>query len=103
MEGQCAYSFIIILKTPNKENWKKVENALRGNLIEFRSGNSGGGNQTLQPYYVQYLKENNQTIDQADFPVINHIHFNSCYVGLYPTLEKSKIDNLLRILNSLDV
>lgn len=103
MKGQCAYSFNLILKTPNNENWAKVENALRSNLIEFRRGLSGGGSQLKQPYFKEYLKEKGLTLDESQFPVMEHVHFNSCYLGLYPTLEKSKIDNLLRILNSLDI
>ena len=98
LEGQCAYSFIIILKESNTDKWAKVEEALSGNLIEFRRGLSGGGSQLKQPYLNGVLKSKDE-----DFPNMLHIHSNSCYVGLYPGLKKSKIDNLLRILNSLDV
>lgn len=103
IEGQCAYSFIVILKEFNKAKWKKVEEALDSNLIQYRRGLSGGGSQLRQPYLQQYLNENNITIDNSDFPVMEHIHYCSCYVGLYPGLEQEKIDKLLQILNSLDV
>ncbi len=98
IEGQCAYSFIVILKNKSIEARDKLEAKLKSHLIEFRRGLSGGGSQLQQPYLkgiIDYKPE--------DFPVMEHVHNSSCYIGLYPTLPKSKIDNLLRILNSLDV
>lgn len=97
IDGQCAYSFIVILNNKSIEARDKLESKLRGNLIEFRRGLSGGGSQLQQPYLkgiIDYKKE--------DFPAMEHVHTSSCYIGLYPALEKKKIDNLLRILNSID-
>ena len=103
IEGQCNYAFIIILKKPSFESRDALEKALREAKIEHRRGSSGGGNQTLQVYCKQYFKDNNIIINQDDFPNLNHIHHFSCYVGNYASLEQEKIDNLLKILNSLDV
>lgn len=98
MEGQCNYAFIVILKNPSLSSRDLVEKTLTENYIEFRRGLSGGGSQIKQPY-IQMRYD----IDEADFPVMEHVHHNSWYIGNYPSLPKNKIDNLLRILNSLEV
>jgi CDP-6-deoxy-D-xylo-4-hexulose-3-dehydrase len=95
IEGQCNYAFIIILKEASMEKRNKLEDTLRSNGIEFRRGLSGGGNQLKQPYFNKYY-----AIDHSEFPVINHIHDYSWYVGNYPSLPKEKIDMLLRVLNT---
>jgi CDP-6-deoxy-D-xylo-4-hexulose-3-dehydrase len=95
MDGQCNYAFIIVLKDPSFEKRDILENTLKENGIEFRRGLSGGGNQLRQPFFKQF------NIDYNDFKVMDHIHHFSWYVGNYPTLEKEKIDTLVKILNSL--
>ena len=95
IEGQCAYSFIVIQREFNKEKYKRLSSILDQNKIEHRSGLSGGGNQLRSPY-LKNFKWNS-----LDFPNIEHIHYNSCYIGLYPTLEKEKIDFLLEVLNNI--
>lgn len=95
--GQCAYSFIVILKDKSLEARDKLEQTLSEHKIEFRRGCSGGGSQLEQPYLkgvVDYKPE--------DFPVMSGVHQSSCYIGLYPALAPEKITNLLRILNSID-
>lgn len=104
MDGQCNYAFIVILKNPSFQKRNLVEDTLRGNLIEFRRGLSGGGNQMRQPYFRR-LNPSQDYLSTLPilYPNIEHVHHFSWYVGNYPTLERHKIDNLLRILNSLDV
>jgi len=96
LDGQCAYSFILILKEFNRDKWNKIEEALKSNRIEMRRGCSGGGSQLKQPYLKGFIQ-----VDEKDFPVMEHIHFCSCYIGLYPDLEYEKIDRLLEILNNV--
>ena len=95
MDGQCNYAFIVILRNPLFEKRDILEATLRKNGIEFRRGLSGGGNQLRQPFFKQF------NIDYNEFKVMDHIHHFSWYVGNYPTLEKEKIDTLVKILNSL--
>lgn len=94
IEGQCNYAFIVILKDPSIQKRNRLEKTLTDQGIEFRRGLSGGGNQLKQPYFKKYWK-----IDHSKFPVINHIHDYSWYVGNYPSLEREKIDFLLQVLN----
>ena len=97
-EGNSNYAFIIILN-PWRLDTKvrdKVENILIENKIEFRRGLSGGGNQLRQPYI-----QDNYNFDLKEFPVVEHIHNYSWYIGNYPSLESSKIDKLLDLLNSV--
>ena len=92
-EGNCNYAFIVILKDSNLEVREQLESKLRENGIEFRRGLSGGGNQMRQPFFKSTYT------DFSDFPVIEHIHNFSWYIGNYPGLEKNKIVKLLEVLN----
>jgi CDP-6-deoxy-D-xylo-4-hexulose-3-dehydrase len=95
IEGQCNYAFIVVLKEPSFELRDKIEATLREAKVEFRRGLSGGGNQTLQPYISKNFK-----IDQNNFPNVNHVHHFGWYIGNYPTLERSKIEQLIQLLNN---
>ena len=97
MDGQCNYAFIIIMKEHNLNLRDRIENMMDENGIEFRRGLSGGGNQMRQPYF-----KSNFMIDYDKFPRIEHIHNFSWYVGNYPSLERNKIDNLIRLLNEVE-
>jgi len=97
MAGQCNYAFLVLLKNKSVEARDKMQKALRENSIEFRQGLSGGGSQLLQPYLKGIIE-----VDQRDYPVMNWVNDSSVYIGNYPSLERYKITNLLRILNSID-
>ena len=75
----------------------EIELTLRKNGIEFRRGLSGGGNQLRQPYLKKLLKN----IDLNMFPVIEHVHSYSWYVGNYPNLEVGRIFELCKLLNEV--
>jgi CDP-6-deoxy-D-xylo-4-hexulose-3-dehydrase len=92
-EGNSNYAFIVILKDPDMKKRDILENELRDNGIEFRRGLSGGGNQMRQPFFKSVYT------DFSNFPVIEHIHNFSWYIGNYPGLEKEKIHKLLDVLN----
>ncbi len=93
-EGNCNYAFIVVLNDADFDKRNFLENKLRENGIEFRRGLSGGGNQMRQPFFKKIYQ------DFSEFPVIEHIHNFSWYIGNYPGLEREKIDYLLDILNS---
>ena len=94
-EGSSNYAFPIIMREASFAKRDAIEEALKENGIEFRRGLSGGGNQVRQPYLSRYKLINNP----IDFPVADHIHFFSWYVGNYPSLEEYKILELCDLLN----
>ena len=65
--------------------------------IEFRRGNAGGGNQLRQPYLKVIQK-----IKLKNFPNVDHVHFYGYYIGNYPSLKKTKIRKICKILNSIE-
>lgn len=96
MDGQSNYAFIIILKKASIDYRNHLESVLRSNAIEFRRGLSGGGNQMKQPFFKNTYTDD----DHTNFPNVNHVHDFSWYVGNYPSLERQKIDYLLKVLNN---
>jgi CDP-6-deoxy-D-xylo-4-hexulose-3-dehydrase len=109
LEGNSNYAFVVIfnqrdydivedygLIVEQQDKRDALEQLLRDNKIEFRRGLSGGGNQLRQPYI-----QNNYNFDLNEFPVVEHIHQFSWYIGNYPSLERHKIDKLLDLLNNL--
>ncbi len=95
-EGSSNYAFPIILQKADEKNVKTVEKLLKESGIEFRRGLSGGGSQIRQPY----LKNLIQNIDPREFPNVEHIHFNSWYVGNYPEISIQRVKELAELLNS---
>ena len=94
MDGQCNYAFIVVMKEADYELRYLIEKMMDYNGIEFRRGLSGGGNQLRQPYFKSKFE-----ISYDEFPNVEHIHNFSWYIGNYPTLEREKLDNLIRLLN----
>jgi CDP-6-deoxy-D-xylo-4-hexulose-3-dehydrase len=94
MDGQCNYAFILIMKEADFELRNLIEKMMNENGIEFRRGLSGGGNQMRQPYFKSQSK-----ISYEEYPIIEHVHNFSWYIGNYPSLEREKIDNLIGLLN----
>jgi CDP-6-deoxy-D-xylo-4-hexulose-3-dehydrase len=97
IQGSSNYAFIVISKSSEKAVSQKIELGLSKNGIEFRRGLSGGGNQLRQPYIKDYIK----TLNLKEFSNVEHIHFNSWYIGNYPELKMEQIDKLLYLLNSI--
>jgi CDP-6-deoxy-D-xylo-4-hexulose-3-dehydrase len=95
--GSSSYALPIILRNPDLSKRDKIERMFQINGIEFRRGLSGGGNQLRQPYLQKYIKN----INLKDFPVAEHIHSFSWYVGNYPSLETNKVKFLCELLNKI--
>jgi CDP-6-deoxy-D-xylo-4-hexulose-3-dehydrase len=94
-EGSSNYALPIILRDPSTEKQNAVEMSLMEAKVEFRRGLSGGGNQIRQPY----LKKLYPLLNAANFPIVDHIHFFSWYIGNFPQLEESQINTICSILN----
>jgi len=68
---------------------------MRDNEIEFRRGSAGGGNQLRQPYLNKIVPAGYHKL----FPNTEHMHFYGFYIGNYPTLSKTSIDEIVTVLN----
>jgi len=96
--GNSNYAFPVILKEANFDTRNKLEELMQRNHIEYRRGNVGGGNQLLQPYLENFYRDQ---YDVVRFKNVDHVHHFGYYVGNYPSLSQSKIENLCELLNGL--
>jgi CDP-6-deoxy-D-xylo-4-hexulose-3-dehydrase len=71
---------------------------MRESGLEFRRGSAGGGNQTRQPYLKEIVPKDHY----KNFPETEHIHFYGFYIGNFPDLIDEEIDDICRILNSVE-
>lgn len=99
LEGCSNYAFPLVLKKPDFELRDWIENSMREIGIEFRRGNAGGGNQLRQPYLKGIIKHK----EWEKYPHVEHMHHFSWYIGNYPTLKKTKILKLCKLLNSVSI
>jgi len=97
LSGNSNYAFPIILKTSNVKKRDIFEKVLNNYNIEFRRGNAGGGNQLRQPYLKSYIRN----IDIKKFKNVERVHFFGYYIGNFPSLKKSKILKICKILNNI--
>ena len=97
LEGNVNYAFVVMLRQPSGEKFKKLTELLREENVEFRRGTAGGGNMARQPFVRQRMPG----FDPATPKNADTIHFYGLYTGNYPTLEKDKILKLCKLLNSL--
>ena len=98
LEGSSNYAFNLILKKPDNDFVIRLMEKMNEAGIEFRRGSAGGGNQTRQPYVKKMLPKNHY----KNFPVTEHIHFFGFYIGNFPDLKDYEIDEICRIVNSVD-
>jgi CDP-4-dehydro-6-deoxyglucose reductase, E1 len=96
LAGSCNYAFPIILNRASFILRNRLENLMKQHFIEFRRGNAGGGNQLRQPYIKKYRPKNFK-----NFKNVEHVHSFGYYIGNYPDLSLRRIDEILKILNSL--
>lgn len=97
LKGSVNYAFVVLLRNPDDERFRKVCARLKEENVEFRRGTSGGGNQTRQPY----LRKRFPKLKPEDYVNADHIHYYGMYIGNYPTLEKEKIEALVKVLNEV--
>lgn len=97
VEGSSNYAFTLVLKHPDCDLRDRVMQALRQAKVEFRRGTSGGGNQLRQPFMKAVVGDD----EFKHYPAVDHVHFYGFYIGNFPGLEKQKILDLCKLLNSL--
>jgi CDP-6-deoxy-D-xylo-4-hexulose-3-dehydrase len=97
VEGSSNYALTLVLRRADDALRDRVMETLRACGVEFRRGLSGGGNQLRQPYLKKLLGEE----AHRGYPNVDHVHFYGFYLGNYPDLERSKIEELCAILNGL--
>ena len=97
LEGASNYAFNLILRENNKEFCDRLMQTMRSEGIEFRRGSAGGGNQLRQPYMKKRITDNYYKF----FPNTEHIHFYGFYIGNFPTMQESEVDEIVKILNGV--
>ena len=94
-EGSSNYAFNIVLNENNPSLAEKLKRAMNEVGIENRRGSAGGGNQLRQPYLRKLYKDL-----YASFPETDHIHFNGFYIGNFPGIKSTRIEDLVTFFNN---
>ena len=94
-EGSSKYAFNIVLNENNPSLAEKLKRAMNEVGIENRRGSAGGGNQLRQPYLRKLYKDL-----YASFPETDHIHFNGFYIGNFPGIKSTRIEDLVTFFNN---
>jgi len=92
LNGISNYAFPIILRSKSIKDRNLFEKYLSENGIEFRRGNTGGGNQLRQPY----LKNFQNPMKFKNTEIVHHFGY---YIGNFPSLSKTKVKKIANILN----
>lgn len=96
LEGSSNYAFNLILREPDDALAARLMHKMRESGVEFRRGSAGGGNQVRQPYLKGIVPDGHH----RNFPVTEHVHFYGFYIGNFPDLHESEVDEICTILNS---
>jgi len=96
-EGSSNYAFNLVLKEKDDALMQKLMETLKTNGIEFRLGSAGGGNQLRQPYLKTIVEKG----AYKHFPETEHIHFYGMYIGNFPDLSLSEVDEIVKIVNQV--
>jgi CDP-6-deoxy-D-xylo-4-hexulose-3-dehydrase len=97
LEGSSNYAFNLILKDSDDILVKRLIEKMRDKGIEYRRGSAGGGNQIRQPYLKGIVPEGHH----LEFPHTEHVHFYGFYIGNFPDLKASEINELCSTLNAV--
>ena len=95
VEGSSNYALPLILKEDNNK-MKEVCKILEEELVEYRIGTAGGGNQARQPYLERYGFKTVGDLNTSDY-----IHDFGLYIGNHPELKKEQIIKLCERLNNV--
>jgi len=95
LEGSSNYALNLVLRAADIPATERLMAHMTSSGIEFRRGSAGGGNQLRQPYLRGVVQDGFWN----EFPETEHIHFHGFYLGNYPDLKVSEVDELCAILN----
>lgn len=98
LEGVSNYAFNLVLQEADDAFVQRLMDTMRGHKIEFRRGSAGGGNQLRQPYLRNIVPKSHH----KNFPETEHIHFYGFYMGNFPDLQDTEVDEMCAILNSVE-
>ena len=93
-KGSCNYAFPIILLRRSMKNRTILEKFYIKIILNLEE--AAGGNQLRQPYLKNYFKKL-----IIKFPNVEIIHSYGYYIGNYPSLSKTKIIEICKILNEV--
>lgn len=96
VEGSSNYAFNLVLKNKDDTLMQRLMRTLSENDVEFRRGSAGGGNQLRQPYLQGIVPQNSW----LQYPITEHVHFYGMYIGNFPTLTLTEVDEIVAIVNS---
>ena len=94
VEGNSNYALPLIWADPSKKD--AVCKVLEEEMVEYRLGTAGGGNQARQPYLERYA---HVVVDAL--AVSDYIQDQGLYIGNHPELTVEQIENLCRRLNDV--
>lgn len=97
LEGSSNYAFNLILKEADDGLVNRLMDKLRAEGVEFRRGSAGGGNQVRQPYLKGIVPADHYKL----FPETDHVHFYGFYIGNFPDLSDSEVDQICEIVNAV--
>ena len=97
MKVKAIYAFNLILNEPDQKLMSNLQLRLENNEIEYRRGSAGGGNQMRQPYVRKFMNFSDDDFKRIA-PITDHIHFFGMYLGNYPELNSSSIEEIVRII-----
>lgn len=98
LEGSSNYAFNLVMRRPDMVFANRLMETMRANGIEFRRGSAGGGNQLRQPYLQGIVPVDHY----KNYPEVDHIHFFGFYIGNFPDLKISEVQQICDILNSVE-
>tara|TARA_R110000803_G_scaffold29119_2_gene66708 strand:+ start:7071 stop:8252 length:1182 start_codon:yes stop_codon:yes gene_type:complete len=98
LEGNSNFALPLVLRENDSDRFKKVCDILEAEKVEYRTGTAGGGNQTMQPYLLEG-KYDYKIV--GDMSYVNHIHYNSLYVGNHTELTDKQIKQLCERINNV--
>ncbi len=98
IDGSSNYAFNLVIQKPDPDFASRLMKKMNEEGIEFRRGSAGGGNQVRQPYLKNIVPHDHH----LNFPETEHIHFYGFYIGNFPDLSDGEIDDICKILNSIE-
>ena len=96
VNGSSNFALPLILNENYKHLLDKINTLLNDEMVEYRLGMAGGGNQALQPYLQKYSHKIIGELKNS-----NYIHSNSLYIGNHTDLTDEQIINLCKKLNNV--